>query len=187
MDTEKTPIPGRPPESSVAVHLKVAQRLAPRLKKWLSAYDENPTTEGEIVEELVKAFSHCWDYDGHKLANRLSWDGDSELVEILDDTAHMMRSAHNELVEEWVKTAEIKPLFKVYDPCFVIAERKYRADKGVQHVGEIVEVDAKLARYVVCIRALGHKNPKVEEMVSGTIGIVYNFEEVSPPAELKET
>jgi len=120
-----------------------------------------------------------------KLANKLDWDGDSQLVDILDMASLYASQAYNEILKEWVIAAHIKPTFKVGDKVRVIAERKYRADKGVEHVGEIIQVDTDIAVYVVCITALGHIGMENEGKPmslrrTGTNGILYPFEDVRP-------
>ncbi len=81
-------------------------KLASRVEKWFG----NDYSFEEIKEILTKAMGGCYDCGGYALAKRLDeYNPDAELVEILDDTASLVRDILDKLQTEWVKTSGLIP------------------------------------------------------------------------------
>jgi hypothetical protein len=130
-----------------------AEVLLPRVIEWIAC--DSPPTESEAAEikaQIAEALDH-YDTDGYKLAKELEskgYDSDAWLVEILDDTSHIMREEHKKLVKQWVIDQKIEPPLPMNTQVFI-----FNGGKKVK--GEIVDIYRETAEYVVFFEESGHK------------------------------
>lgn len=95
--------PKRPGRYSTVVNKKVAEKLLPKFVKWLE--DEVVIDNEEIIADLARAVDTVPD-DGYRIARdleRMGWDPDAELVEILDSAACIRHDVLAAMGVEWVK------------------------------------------------------------------------------------
>lgn len=92
----------RPQRHSKEVNAKVAELLWPKVLTWLEGDDAS-------IKDVVDAIS--FNHDGYAIARNLehsSWNPDSHLVEILDQTEHFRYRVLKDLSTLWVKENNLK-------------------------------------------------------------------------------
>lgn len=146
-----------------------AKKLLPSVIKWLKNNgDQNPEDEESgILADLESAIRY--ETDAYRMAYNLHkgyWEPDYELVEILSGASFLMDDSYRDLVEEWVTANDIKPQYSI--------EAQVTLDvNGKSVTGEIVQILAATAQYVIHCPELGHVKKGV-----GTHGLVINYEDV---------
>lgn len=159
----------RPSRNSDAVREAVADALMPSILRYLG-----DSQNGDERDAILKTLTLCHDWDGYELVRELEsrcyWDGDRELVEIMDSADVHRTRIHGELVKQWVKDFDIKPQFAIGDRV------RYR-----EHEGIIANIYEKKASYIVSVPSLGHVGhlPEPEHFVNRTIGFYADFEDVT--------
>ena len=154
----------RPGYSSPEVLIMVVNKLLPQVMQWGKFREDE--AQG-IAEQIMKALKD--DTDGYQrvkfLERHFSWDGDSELVDIMecDDFYGCTREA----VMAWIKDNAVVPLFEVGRQVSVKIARQAEMLSGI--IREI----SKDGTYCVGVPSLGHV-----ESGNGTHGFVYPWEEV---------
>jgi hypothetical protein len=130
----------RPTSWTSAVREKALKALLPQVLEWLG---EEAGDEEQILKQLDSVLNG-WN-DGFKAAKELEdryyWDGDSELVDILDGFSDY--SIVQDAVKAWVKECKPLPTFKLGDR--VIWKRQHCKDIE----GRITEICADTAQYIV--------------------------------------
>jgi hypothetical protein len=135
----------RPQSSDIVVRRAAAMALMPKITQWLGK-DYDPSQAEDFIGDLTGVLN-SYD-DGYTMAKNLEhkhWLCDSDLVEILDDGAHMVYRAHDRLVKVWVKTHKI--------PLALGLGTRVQTPDGP---GEITEHHAENAKYTVFMPAKGH-------------------------------
>jgi len=144
----------RPTESDDAVVAAAVEMLWPSVKQWLESEEpfRDDDEEAEWKEKLTRIVKRGGSYkDGYALANDfMRDDGDSELVDILDDVGFRLRDAVREAEKHWVKATGVIPAFRVGD------EVVYAVFRNEEKTGTIVEVRSDTGHYVINVPSDNH-------------------------------
>lgn len=92
--------------------------------------------------------------DGYSLTKRLECtagiEGDSEIVEMMDDLLWQLRDALNQAVKDWVKTNNLEPPAGIGD-------RVLCQLGGLGHIeGEVTDIKEDTAHIIVYSQSAGH-------------------------------
>lgn len=161
--------PDRPKYIFGSYVAETAKKLLPQVIEWLG--DDFDKDEPYLLTQLERCLDREREWDGYKLTKALDWDGDRDLVEIMDAAGSYRNEAHRAAVKRWVCDYDIKPAFHAGDHVEIEHERERIS-------GEIVSVDLELATYTVHCSSLGHIKPNSDS--TGTIGFIVSFESVQP-------
>lgn len=110
------PDPKFPTEGDPAVRTAAAKSMWPRVRKWLEESGDDHAEEAE--DEFLKIMARNFVSDGYELAKDcedLGWSPDADLVEILDHFGMDLHHACKAAREEWVRTTNWTPAFKIGD------------------------------------------------------------------------
>lgn len=118
--------------------------IAPKVKKYLGQ-DWRESEETHIREQIMEVLSDG--DDGYHMARELErrhyWEEDRYLVDLMDDASFALKSAHNELVKQWIEVYGISPARAIGDT--VSTTHAYR--KG--QIGTIAQIYLDDAKYGV--------------------------------------
>lgn len=130
---------------------------------------------GSTLDDFTKVLDHSWGYDGYRLAKTLDdwfhWDCDLETVELLNMAAIYIHEVYRDAVKGWVKQFEITPHLQVGQ---IVTWPKPPMENG-HHTGEITQILADTAEYVVFCEDEGHIRPGTG---SGSLGHIVAYEKV---------
>lgn len=157
--------PARPKRGDAAVIDRAARELLPDVMQWLDGEGEEERT----YQDLRKVLDRAFEYDGYDLAqemDRLGYESDAELVEILDGGG--INDAHRAVVEEWVRAHDLRLSLPIGTQ--VIARLYQRTVTG-----EVTALHPKTAEYTVMVPSEGHVKTG-----PGTHGYFVGFENVQP-------
>jgi hypothetical protein len=170
----------RPSRNNGPHVMQAAKKIAKSLNDWAVAAGDGPSNETEHKDLIDFLVDHVleWD-DGYKLTKRLewnlSWDCDSEVVDILDKAQLILNSCYSEATKEWVKSHGIELTLSVGD-------KASSTMLNSSFEGEIVGVHPDTAEYTVYYESAGHVKQK--EIVSynkiNKLGYVLACERVFP-------
>lgn len=101
----------RPTQFDDEILKLTAQSLLEEIKRWFTSGGDCPPDD-EIVEDLTKALQY--NTDGFEIAKSLEdysyWDGDSDLVDVLNGAYGEMRKHLEQAEEKWVKENNLQPI-----------------------------------------------------------------------------
>ncbi len=156
----------RPKRYDEAITKAAAKSIAPEVKRWL----HDDTTLEQVETDLLKSMRYGGG-DGYELAKsieRVGYNPDAELVEILDGVGIAKIRAHDAACREWVTANNIQP------PAigsWVTWPKCHEKNSGQ---GEVTRNNPE-GTSTVCFAALGH----IKEGL-GTHGYVVAWEELMP-------
>jgi hypothetical protein len=150
----------RPVRSTEKIAREAAEAMYPKLHEWLEGQDgyvpegSEEDEKESVVSRVAKAIQY--EENGYQVAKdleRVGWDPDAELVDLLDTgVSRHKEAAYERAVEAWVMQEGLKPAKKVGD---LVSTRS----PTTSITGTVVRVDEKRASYVINSPALGHKPP----------------------------
>lgn len=112
---------------------------------WLNE-DDTEETRAEVLDDIKDAFFDSLDYDGYCICKALQenglWDPDSSLVDMFNNVCFTAANVHRNMVEEWVKANDIKPMLEVGDRV------QYPCHSGTVQ-GTISKIDIQQATYYI--------------------------------------
>lgn len=156
----------RPNGQSDEVLAIVANGLMPEILRW-GSWEENDREVQEVAEQILEVMEIS--RDGYKMAKALEdrhgWDGDADLVDILEGADFY--GAERTAVLAWIRDNDVTPAFEVGKQVKI----KVGREKTV-HDGEIVTVTED-GNYCVMVPELGHVRKGL-----GTHGLLYAWEVV---------
>jgi hypothetical protein len=170
----------RPKSTDAEIVKKAVENLLPSVIDWLNTsggdtinYDENAEEKANLTTELTEAINGSSVNDGYQIARELdrgSWSPDAALVEILDCTDGLIRTAVQHASEKWFKESGITP----HAVGTRVKCNTNKADDVHGKIGLIVDVRPD-GRYTVNIPELGHKDP-ANRNATGTLGRILDHE-----------
>lgn len=142
--------PSRPVERSHDVFNEVVKILIKPVVHHCDLYSE---PQNEIVEDLVSAIYKAWKYEetlsGDAIAKRLYWrdadSNDANFIAILNNVEYLCETVHTKMVEQWLKSNEIRPAHKLEEEIIFEGNTAY-----------IDRIEESRGTYVVRVPSLGH-------------------------------
>lgn len=159
----------RPSQNMSLINEKIVDMLLPKVLQWMECNLEDKDYVFQVRYDLINAIEFT--DDPYKIVKNLesqSWEGDRDLIDIMDEIYMLRHEAYNSLIKEWVIQHNIKPEYSVG----TLVNFKIRS---VSYKGEIINVDGALGEYVIFSEQYGHVRDE-----NGTQGIRIPFEDVKP-------
>ena len=169
----KTPRPGSRDDFIMRA---AAQDLAPEVQRWSKAGNGDDNLD-QITVDLRRALDRCIDLDGYQLArelDRIGWEADAELVEIMDGASGAVYKCHKAACIEWVQIEGMQP--PLIGAAVRIADERVAKRRNAEGlVGNIVANHPE-GTSTVSFKDLGHSEKPGPG--GGIIGFVLPWEEL---------